>query len=204
MCYQRMGQLLSTPFVCPNGRAFPKDILLIIARLAIRHDNSLAMPIWLSSKCLHNDVYITSVASKVNMYNRIKTDLFEYNIIPNWYLLNLINVRFTNRTNDTTWSFHGHLRTIKNIFGKVYLRFEDYETIYNLDQFPIIVGSNRVRTMDMTISDKNSERFMIAKHNRSNVTYNITSIKWDVTENPKGFTAKKNLRMILEGDTLIA
>jgi hypothetical protein len=200
-----MGQLLSTPFACPNGRAFPKDILLIIARLAVRYDSSLAMPVWLASKCLHNDVYITSVAKKVNMYGRIKKDLFEYNFIPNWYMLNIVDVRFALRNNQkATWSFHGHLKSIKNILGKIYLRFEDFENIYNLDHFPIIQGSNGIRTMNMTISDKNSDRFMTAKHNRSHDTYSITSVKWDVTKLPKGFTAEKTLRITLEGEVVNA
>lgn len=199
-----MGQTLSSSFVCPNGRTFPKDVLLIIAKLAVKTDTSLAIPIWLSCKCLHNDAYITSIAKKVNIYNRIKTDLFEYGFIPNWYLLNLVYVNFRNKTTGKTWSFHGHLRRVTNILGKLYLRFEDYDTIYNLDSSPILIGSNETKTMDMTITNKSSDKFMIAKHDQSNISYNITSIKWDVTMNPKGFTAEKNLRMTLEGDILNA
>ena len=139
------------------------------------------------------------------MYNRIKSDLFEYNFFPNWYLLNIVDVHFTDRTNpNETWSFHGHIKRVTNIFGKIYLRFEDYETIYLKYFIPFLELSDIIRTIDMTISDENGDRFMIAKHNRSPVTYNITSIKWVVTNNPKGFTAEKNLRMILEGDTLNA
>ena len=153
-----MGNINNRSKINYKVYTIPKDLVIIIAKHAIKRDPSLLFPFWYSCKKLHNDPYLRKLGNEAKLENikkLLQTTISRYIEL---YYFSGESISFTKKCR---WRYNSH---IKNILIAGY---PDTDPLtYTRDKWPYDDGKwkkERFNIEKVNIEKVNAEDILVLK-----------------------------------------